>query len=367
MPGFTVASVAATSARRGSREPRQPREAVASRPPQQLPGCILWLPPKEELRGNREECDSDLEVDRCNHPVVVLSPQAENGKVVYLMITSLKDKDLQQRFKRNPSLRLEHLPIRPCRPHPDNGILLSLEDVTQELRKKSYVKTKKQHRILLTSLQPYERRGPDYILSRKSYQQLIQYAKFSPPTPHPTSNSVPAPVRVVRNDQPRPITRERRGSYGEYVASLRGLEVGPTSPPRAQHLPVANTNAGRYPHVPIRTERAPLLAVSSYRPSYASHPGTYSGSYPGGYPAYASTPSFRLPEPPEPFNWWRFWKKLFLFVVGFAGAYATYRCLYWLAISSRESGSVIKNGIDFVVSRIGDLWSRVGELVRPQD
>ncbi|KAI1407719.1 hypothetical protein F5Y13DRAFT_174197 [Hypoxylon sp. FL1857] len=357
MPGLTVASVT-SSVRRG---PREPRETVASRPPQKLPGCILWLPSRDELRRDREDSDSDLEEDRCNHPVVVLSPQPENGKVVYLMMTSLKGEGLE-RFKRNPNVRLEHLPIRPCHPHPDNGILLSLEDVTLELRKKSYVKTKKQHRILLASLLPYERRGPDYVLSRKSYQQLIQYAKFTPPAPHPASNTVSAPVRVWQNDQPIPITRERRGSYSEYVASLRGLEVASGSPPHAQHPQVANTNPTRYPRTAIRTERAPLLYASSYgssRPSYPSH----SSAYPGSYPTYANTPSLRAgyngPEAPEPFDWGRFWKRLFWFAVGVAGLYATYRCAYWLFIASKETGSVIKNRIDVVASRIGGLWSRL--------
>ncbi|OTA52754.1 hypothetical protein K449DRAFT_427073, partial [Hypoxylon sp. EC38] len=347
MPGLTVASAMASSGRRGSREPR---ETVASRPPQQLAGCILWLPSKDELSRDREDSDSDLEADRCNHPVVVLSPQVEGGKVVYLMMTSLKDKDLEERFRRNPSVRLEHLPIRPCRPHPDNGILLSLEDVTLELRKKSYVKTKKQHRILLNSLLPYERKGPEYVLSRKSYHQLIQYAKFSPPVPHPAARAVLPPGRVL--PQPSPITRERRGSYSEYVASLRGLEVGSGSPPRPQHPPVANTSLTRYSGSTVRTERAPLLVTSSY-----------------GYPAYASTPTlgaeYGSPETPEPFSWWKFWKTLFWFALGFVGAYATYRCLYWLVIFGKETGSIIKNGIEVVGTRVGGLWSRLSVLARP--
>lgn len=340
----------ATSGRRGSREPR---ETVASRPPQQLAGCILWLPSKDELRGDREDGDSDLEADRCNHPVVVLSPQVENGKVVYLMMTSLKDKDLEERFKHNPSVRLEHLPIRPCRPHPDNGRLLSLEDVTLELRKKSYVKTKKQHRILLNSLLPYERKGPDYVLSARSYRELIDYAKFTPPLPHPAARAVLPPGRVL--SQPSLITRERRGSYSEYVAGLRGLDVGSGSPPRPQHPPVANTSLTRYSGTTVRTEHAPLLITSSYgysRHPCPNHPRPFPGSYPvicqGIHPAYGDAVSLRAgydsSEPPDPSSQWKLWKNVFWFLVGFVLAYATYRGLYWLVILGKETGSGIKNG-----------------------
>lgn len=87
MPGVTASSVTATSVRR----PREPREIATPRPHQQLAGCILWLPPKPELR---EDCGSDVEADRCNHPVVILSPQAEDGNVVYLMVCPLDIRDL---------------------------------------------------------------------------------------------------------------------------------------------------------------------------------------------------------------------------------------------------------------------------------
>lgn len=80
MPGITVASVTAASVRRGTRERR---DHAPPRLPQQLAGCILWLPPKAEIPGDHE---SDLEADRCNHPVVVLSPQFVDGKVTYLTV-----------------------------------------------------------------------------------------------------------------------------------------------------------------------------------------------------------------------------------------------------------------------------------------
>ncbi|KAL7621794.1 hypothetical protein AAE478_007293 [Parahypoxylon ruwenzoriense] len=194
----------------------RPREVAAPQPHRQLAGCILWLPSKAEMVG---DYDSDLEEDRCNHPVVVLSPYAEDGKVVYLMITSLRGMDLEERFAYSQTLRVGYLPIRPCRAHPDNGMLLSLADDALELKKRSYVNTKKQHRIQFNSLRPYDYRGPEYILSRASYQALIEYANFSPPLPHPVSNAVPSVWQQGQSAliSPPPLSVQQRGSYGEYM------------------------------------------------------------------------------------------------------------------------------------------------------
>ncbi|OTB09413.1 hypothetical protein M426DRAFT_315971 [Hypoxylon sp. CI-4A] len=355
MPGFTVAAVAASSNRRGG-----PREAAPPRPlPHQLAGCILWLPRKSELREQREDSDSDLEEDRCNHPVVILSPAAEDGKVMYLMVTSLKGKDLATRFKYDSSVRLAHLPIRPCDPHPDNGLLLSLEDVTLQLQKKSYVKTNVHHRIRLTSLRAYSRSGPDYVLSRKSYQDLIEYAKFTPPPLHPASNTVSTPGRVPLAR----VTRGRSGSYSEYL-SLQRSGTGSLSPP-----PAAVSQANRVHYPPI-TERDPLLAAPSYnyhRPSYSSYPGSYPTRYVGGQPARMHSSvhqaASRGPRPPDEFDWALFrrrMKRLVLFVMALVSGYLTYKGLCWLGNFLKETGTAVKDGVANVGSKIEDIWLQLG-------
>ncbi|KAI2607895.1 hypothetical protein GGR54DRAFT_395163 [Hypoxylon sp. NC1633] len=380
MPGITGASAPATSVRRG---PREPREVAAPRVYPQLAGCILWLPSKTELGI---DSTSDIEEDRCNHPVVILSPQVDDGKVVYLMVTSLKGTDLEHRFIHDPSLRLEHIPIRPNRPHPDNGMLLSLEDVTLELRKKSYVKTKTQYCIKLTLLRAYDRRGPDYVLSRKSYQELTEYARFTPPTPHPVSSTVSSAGRIRQYGQPIPITRERSGSYSEYVSALRGLEGGAGSPPRVTYSPTAPMSATQYPRITERRwelaqprERERLLPVASHGYSTHSHLHSHSnipGSYPaGGHPAYAYNAAVRSryqgPEPPEPFDWTTLWKMLFWIAATVLVGYGLWCGASWLVDVARSTSNAIKIGIEEMGTKIGDkmagLWSRLGNLVRPYD
>lgn len=96
MPGLTVASAMATSTRQGSREPRVVKPAPKLQSSSGLfAGRILWLPPKSEITASSaaaddsdSDSDSDSKLDEgmCNHPVVVLSPHADGGKVVYLIV-----------------------------------------------------------------------------------------------------------------------------------------------------------------------------------------------------------------------------------------------------------------------------------------
>ncbi|KAI1760095.1 hypothetical protein GGR53DRAFT_523354 [Hypoxylon sp. FL1150] len=350
MPGVTYES------HRGSRDARR------ARPPRlrdQLAGCILWLPKKSELSSDPES--DSFEEDRCNHPVVILSPQAEEGKVTYLMITSLKGMDLETRFGDNRALRSEHLPIRPSLAHPDNGMLLNLEDLTLTMRKKSYVKTRMHYRIQLRSLKNYEYNGPDYVLSRKSYQELIEYARFSPPPFHPASSTVTSPRRA------------RSASYSEYVNSLRGLEAGLGSPPRSDsHMHYASipnvTRSTRRLEAALPSEREPLVGVSY---GYSRNPYGSSGGYPvGGHPGYTYRNAVRAGygglEPPKPFDWAKFWKIFkVLFCIGAAmvGFYGIMRGVQWLGGAAKDTADAIKQGIGGIGAKLSRFWSELSSNV----
>ncbi|KAH8743430.1 hypothetical protein F5883DRAFT_369027, partial [Diaporthe sp. PMI_573] len=112
-----------------------------------LPGSIMWLPSRKELF-------TTLDIDeRCyNHPVVVLSPQPLNGKVIFMLLTSLGEKDLVDRYPHNTSARLSYLPIDPSRPHLDNQVILKLSDGSPGLKKRSYIKTQSYYMIRYTCL-----------------------------------------------------------------------------------------------------------------------------------------------------------------------------------------------------------------------
>lgn len=239
------------------------------------------------------------------------------------------------------------------------------------LRKKSYVKTKTQYRIQIASLRPYERRGPEYILSRKSYQELIKYAKFTPPAPHPSLNTVSSPSRVWGYGQPVPIARERSGSYGEYVSAQRRLESAAVSPPRAHYVPTTNTKPSQYVRTAARSEREPLLAQSSYTYSRSSNP-SYPGSYSNNNPPYTYRTSaqagYQSSAPPEPFDSERAWRRikiLFWFFVALIGAYGAYRGVTWLVDVAKQASFVVQGGIEQTRNKIGVFWSTLAQQGTP--
>ena len=93
-------------------------------------GCILWLPPKEEVGKI-----SDPELDRQNpgffdHPVLVLNIEVTGPKsatIQFARMTSLRNRNLSE-FQ--SSKQDNYLPISPTGPHPKNGIQLRLEKET---------------------------------------------------------------------------------------------------------------------------------------------------------------------------------------------------------------------------------------------
>lgn len=123
------------------------------------------------------------------------------------------------KYPTNQSQRSRHLPISPCAAHPDNGILLFLEE-DRQLRKNTYIKTKVKVIVKIASLTPYCRSGDEYKLKQESFTILLVYIKFVHPVaqPHapvasqPLLPTIPIPdpsqrspsQRVLRNTQYTP-------------------------------------------------------------------------------------------------------------------------------------------------------------------
>ncbi|RWA14415.1 hypothetical protein EKO27_g664 [Xylaria grammica] len=148
-------------------------------PLEPLAGCIKWLPHKDALVPP----DPAIDEGCCNHPVVILSTGPWHGSVEILIITSFGGRNLETKYPTDQAYhvlaRHNYLPITPNRAHPDNGILLALGDPSQKLRKDSYINTRDRHIVSLTSLQPYNRKGPEIFLSERSYQTLVQHISFT--------------------------------------------------------------------------------------------------------------------------------------------------------------------------------------------
>ncbi|KAI1299497.1 hypothetical protein F5Y03DRAFT_366102 [Xylaria venustula] len=174
-----------------------------------LAGCIKWLPRKDELKP----ADSTIDEGCCNHPVVILSTGTHNGIVEILVITSFGGVDLETKFPTENQARRNHLPIAPGRVHPDNGILLYLRDQARDLKKRSYVNTRDKHSILLASLRPYNRRGPEIFLSKRSYKTLVKHSRFT--------ESTDAPLPGALADVYRPSSSSHQYNLGRSISIER--------------------------------------------------------------------------------------------------------------------------------------------------
>ncbi|KAK8092761.1 hypothetical protein PG999_014348 [Apiospora kogelbergensis] len=184
MPGIRVEAGPIRAHRAQERyESSRPVDTMASA---HLPGLILWLPKKDPSH----ELIPGIDEGAYNHPVVVLSAFAQGGKVIVLPLTSFNETDLLERYRESPRKRKSYLPIDPANAHPDNGKLLRLKNPSLLLWKKSYINTKTKHMLSLEILRPYKRNA-DFVLSKTSYQELIEYCGFQQPLPSPVPERIP--------------------------------------------------------------------------------------------------------------------------------------------------------------------------------
>ncbi|ETS86855.1 hypothetical protein PFICI_00683 [Pestalotiopsis fici W106-1] len=136
-----------------------------------LAGYIGWLPPKDA-----DEPDSGHDDGFYGHPIVILSPLAQDGR-----LTSFGGNDLASKYT-STHARGRYLPISPSPAHPDNGKLLYLDVSSLPLRRSSNINTENKREMELSSFRPYDSNsGNVCLLSRNSYQELIEYARFEVP------------------------------------------------------------------------------------------------------------------------------------------------------------------------------------------
>ncbi|KAI1633525.1 hypothetical protein F4809DRAFT_583012 [Biscogniauxia mediterranea] len=221
------------------------------RHPTHLAGCIKWLPPKDELSSVPKGFDEG----GLNHPVVVLSPKSQNGKVTILIMTSFGGVDLKTKHASSHKKRIEYLPVKPCDPHPDNGILLELRNHPSGMPRKTYVHTTDSRLIRLDMLRVFKPQGVELSLSPESYRQLADYAKFDAPAPRPQTISVPAPVPAATAP---PRTPTRAATWAPAASSQRTTPPPPSFVRRGSEaaVPRADKVATRESRLGVRTPPA---------------------------------------------------------------------------------------------------------------
>ncbi|KAK8000826.1 hypothetical protein PG990_013426 [Apiospora arundinis] len=209
-----------------------------------LSGVVLWLPSYEQLLRDIPGLDEDC----YGHPVVVLSPEMDQGQVTVLLVmpslpnamktedmlisslqlTSFDQMDLEDRFRDNAKMQKNYLPIFPSSPHPDNQKLLRLENESLTLRKNSYVNTRTSYEVDIEFLHPYEHRGPDYVLSENSYHELIEYCGFQTSSPYTEPPWTPDSAQEDPRPDPSPAAPHLQPPQAEEHSIAGGIQGEPS-------------------------------------------------------------------------------------------------------------------------------------------
>lgn len=91
-------------------------------------GCILWLPPKEDIGEIADPKLSSCDPGFFDHPILVLNIKTtgpRDATIDFAKLTSLRNRPLEHL---SLSRRGEYLPIHPASPHPNSRLLLRLEN-----------------------------------------------------------------------------------------------------------------------------------------------------------------------------------------------------------------------------------------------
>lgn len=313
-----------------------------------LAGCIKWLPPKDKLPNS----DSGIEEGCYNHPVVILPTKiSENGKVEILIITSFGGSDLKTKYPHQTGFRHDHLPIAPGEAHPDNGILLTLRDPLRTMRKRSYVKTKSRHHVLFSSLRPYDRQGPDYFLSRRSFDVLVEHAQLSE-----YDLSVSVPVLALR--APRVVEHDDISSYQYRLQT----------PSQARSTHYAESGSSHYGRQQQRQQQqqseARALLDSARRWEllrlYGWQSSPTNTTLPTSHRVRAiDTHNYSYSHGSKRFDWKKFWKcvKVVLWICVFlALSYGTYRAGVWVVQMVTRAVKWVNDTFVSVGAKASALW-----------
>lgn len=91
-------------------------------------GCILWLPPREDIGEIQDPGLDSMHPDFFNHPVLILNIEVAGPRSATVQFTPMTTRGKRPLSHLLPYQRDCYLPISPAAPHPDSGILLRLEN-----------------------------------------------------------------------------------------------------------------------------------------------------------------------------------------------------------------------------------------------
>lgn len=148
-------------------------------------GCILWLPPKADIREILNTSLSHCASDLFDHPILVLKIETtgpRDATVHFAIMTSLGKRPLEDK---NPIHQDRYLPIHPAKPHLNSGVLLRLENEKPKrgMVDNSYVSIGKVYSVGYRALRCYsagqKADGYRHRLTKDSFDQVARELGYS--------------------------------------------------------------------------------------------------------------------------------------------------------------------------------------------
>ncbi|KAI0146448.1 hypothetical protein BJ166DRAFT_64978 [Pestalotiopsis sp. NC0098] len=281
---------------------------------QHLAGYIGWLPPM-----STEGVDRSLSDGCYNHPIVILSPLARDGKVVILILTSFDGVDLATKH-RSAQIRQRYLPISPSPAHPDNKMLLHLDHSSLPLRKASNAPLVDVYNAAMLSSRA-ERAASRHSARSTRVASTRYRPRLEPAGHHDTMPHVAVPI-----PSQAPEIRQTAGSSSR--ADGRSLVSGYVEP----------RPAGRIDR-PTRSVYMPTYNYGSYGTINSSRTSRQSGSV---AISRSGAVQWGRPSGPRP---WTVLEILFWCTVTILGGYGAYRAGCWTVWAVGAAIDGIKHAI----------------------
>ncbi|KAF2400947.1 hypothetical protein EJ06DRAFT_556420 [Trichodelitschia bisporula] len=193
--------------------------------------AVLWMPSRNEISDHDLLVVEHLEDGFFNHPVLVLWASMRNNKAIVMGMTSFKEQDLLEKHSKE-HIRRKYLPIHPSPPHPDNGMVLLLENMTK-LRKKSYINISRHHELDSRLFRSYSSENPK--ICKASFAELLAHSDFR----QPPADVVTAPLDRLQFSHWEALT-PTDDSFADPWIGTPNIEVESRSPQTLEAMIRAN-------------------------------------------------------------------------------------------------------------------------------
>ncbi|OQU93692.1 hypothetical protein CLAIMM_00172 [Cladophialophora immunda] len=240
-------------------------------------GHMFYLPERKEIcHPSLQNCLID---PKCfGHPVLMLTVE-HTDEVKFLIITSFRDKGLDERIK-DPVRRRNYLPIHPSPPHEEADFITLHLSGSEQLEKRSWVNAANELTADWRILRPFRLNGKGPICLKKAARRaLLRYMADRNFGSRPQTGAVPPAISggsqkllLLPTPPSSPVTYQGPRAY-DSVAHRPTTIVPYKDPYTSPYTPPSPPSSG--PRRPSPMDPAPLWIQNSLTSFTPRLPGSF--------------------------------------------------------------------------------------------